>query len=57
VQSAEAEVVRKLLADLVAQLNTVITTSLPNLYKQLTDSSIHPGMLAPIPTVPPAGPQ
>jgi photosystem II stability/assembly factor-like uncharacterized protein len=57
VQSSEVEVVRKLLADLVGQVNTVITSSLPNLYKQLTDSSIHPGMLAPIPVVPPAGQQ
>ena len=57
VQLSQVEVVRKLLSDLVGQVNTVITSSLPNLYKQLNDSSIHPGLIAPITPVPPTGPQ
>ena len=36
---------RQLLTDLVGQVNTVISTSLPGLYKQLSDSNIHPGLV------------
>jgi len=52
VQTSQVEVVGKLLTDLVGQVNTVITTSLPSLHKQLGDSNIHPGMVEPIKLVP-----
>ena len=52
VQLAQVEVVRQLLTDLVGQVNTVIASSLPGLYKQLSDSNIHPGLVA----VPPIKP-
>ena len=45
VQTSQVEVVRQLLADLVGQVNTVITSSLPGLYKQLSESNIHPGLV------------
>ena len=45
VQTSQVEVVRQLLADLVGSVNTVISSSLPGLYKQLGDSNIHPGLV------------
>ncbi len=45
VQTSQVEVVRQLLTDLVGQVNTVISTSLPGLYKQLSESNIHPGLV------------
>ena len=52
VQLAQADVVRQLLTDLVGQVNTVIASSLPGLYKQMSDSNIHPGLVV----VPPIKP-
>jgi photosystem II stability/assembly factor-like uncharacterized protein len=50
VQTSQLEEVRQLLTDLVGQTNTVITSSIPSLYKQLSESGIHPGVvvIAPI---------
>ena len=45
VQTSQVEVVRQLLTDLVGQVNTVISTALPGLYKQLSESNIHPGLV------------
>jgi hypothetical protein len=54
VQSSQVDVVRELLTDLVGQMNTVITSSMPSLYKQLSESGIHPGLviIAPIKPAP-----
>jgi hypothetical protein len=56
VQTALVETYRKQLADLVGQLNTVITTGLPGLYKQLNENRIFPGgdAISPVPTSSPA---
>jgi len=52
VQTSEVEVVRQLLSDLVGQVNTVISSSLPGLYKQMSDSNIHSGLAAIAPIKP-----
>jgi hypothetical protein len=46
VQMGQVDAVRKRLADLVAQLNTVLATDLPALYQQLSQNNIHPGLVA-----------
>lgn len=45
-QLTQVEVVQKQLTTLVSQLNEVIAAGLPALYKQLSDSNIHPGLVA-----------
>jgi photosystem II stability/assembly factor-like uncharacterized protein len=51
-QLAQVEAVQKQLATLVGQINEVIVASMPALYKQLSESNIHPGLG----TVPPIKP-
>jgi hypothetical protein len=48
VQSTEVDALQKQLATVVGQVNTLITTGLPGLYKQLNDSSIYPNVGEPI---------
>ena len=46
VQMSQVEAVQKQLATLVGQLNDVIATGVPALYKQLSENNIHPGLVA-----------
>lgn len=55
VQSLQVEAFRKQLTDLIGQLNTVITSTLPSLYKQLNENSIYPSVGEPIKLVRPEG--
>jgi hypothetical protein len=48
VQSGQVDLFRTQLADLVGQVNTVITNTLPGLYRQLHENSIYPGVGEPI---------
>jgi photosystem II stability/assembly factor-like uncharacterized protein len=48
VQSTQVPAFRKQLGDLVERVNTVITTTLPSLYKQLNENSIYPSVGEPI---------
>ncbi len=48
VQTTQVEVLQKQLASLVGQVNTLITTGLPSVYKQLNDNSIYPNAGEPI---------
>jgi hypothetical protein len=56
VQSSQVAAFRKQLADAIAQVNAVITTTLPNLYKQLNENSIYPSVGEPIKVVQTDGP-
>jgi photosystem II stability/assembly factor-like uncharacterized protein len=51
VQMSQVETLRKQLTEQVDQLNAVITTTLPGLYKQLHENSIHPSVGDPIKVV------
>jgi hypothetical protein len=53
VQSGLVETLQKQLSDLVSQVNTVITSTLPGVYKQMTESNIFPGVGEPITLVRP----
>ena len=55
VQSTLVETLQKQLSELVGQLNTVITSALPGVYKQMTESNIFPGVGEPIAIVRPEG--
>jgi hypothetical protein len=48
VQMTSADTLEKRLTELVGQVNTVITTTLPGVYKQLHEAGIYPGVGAPI---------
>jgi photosystem II stability/assembly factor-like uncharacterized protein len=48
VQTSLADTLEKRLSEVVAQVNTVITSTLPGVYKQLHESSIYPGVGDPI---------
>ena len=48
VQMAQVDAFQKQLGELVNRVNTVITDSLPGLYKQLHENSIYPGVGEPI---------
>ena len=51
VQTTQVEAIQKQLATVVGQVNTVISTALPALYKQLNENSIFPGVGEPIKVV------
>jgi hypothetical protein len=51
VQSGLVETLQKQLSERVAQVNTVITNTLPGIYKQMTENNIFPGVGAPITVV------
>jgi hypothetical protein len=55
VQSGLVESLQKQLSDLVGQVNTVITSTLPGVYKQMTENNIFPGVGEPITLVRPDG--
>jgi hypothetical protein len=55
VQSALVETLQKQLSEVVGQVNTVITTTLPGVYKQMNESNIYPGVPEPITVVRPQG--
>lgn len=55
VQATLLETLQKQLSEAVGQVNTVITSTLPGLYKQMNDSSIYPGVGEAITIVRPAG--
>jgi hypothetical protein len=55
VQSGRVETLQTQLSELVGQVNTVITSTLPGVYKQMTENNIFPGVGEPITLVRPDG--
>jgi photosystem II stability/assembly factor-like uncharacterized protein len=55
VQTTQVDTLQKRLTEVVGQVNTVITTTLPGLYKQLNEANIYPGIGEPITLVRPTG--
>jgi len=51
VQTALSETLQKQLSEAVGQVNTVITATLPGVYKQMAESNIYPGVPEPIAVV------
>jgi hypothetical protein len=48
VQTTQVDALQKQLGSLVGQVNTVITTALPSLHRQLNENSIFPSVGDPI---------
>jgi photosystem II stability/assembly factor-like uncharacterized protein len=55
VQTGLVDTLQKQLSEAVGQVNTVITSTLPGVYKQMTESNIFPGVGEPITFVRPQG--